>query len=77
MSSTLRLILAFVLILAAGSRVVEVVGLRAELGALRADRTASELRLEELRGLRETIARDPALAQAIAERWVRGELLLP
>jgi hypothetical protein len=77
MSSALRLLLAFVILFAAGVRTIEVIALRSELGELRAERVANDAALVELRGLRESIARDPDLAAAIAERWTRGELLLP
>lgn len=77
MSSFLRLTFAFVLLIGAGSRVVELVGRRGELVTLRAERAAQELRLEELRGLRDALLADPSFAAAIAERWERGELVLP
>jgi hypothetical protein len=72
-----RLAVAATLIFAAGSRTIEVVILREELATLRSQRTADEARLIELRGLRQMLTADPALAAAIADRWVRGELLLP
>lgn len=77
MSSTIRLFVAFVILFAAGLRTIEVVSLRAELDNLRAERVGGDAVLIELRGLRESIARDPGLATAIAERWKRGELLFP
>jgi hypothetical protein len=77
MSSFLRLTLAFVLLIGAGSRVVELVERRGELAMLRAERASQELRLEELRGLRDALLADPSFATAIAERWERGELVLP
>lgn len=77
MSSFLRLTLAFVLIAAAGARTAELVDLRTEIRLLREARASQALRLAELRGLRDSLLADPAFASAIAERWERGELVLP